>query len=212
MLLELRQISVPPGERVILQDVTWQEFEAILEELGEHRSSRLAYDRGTLEIMVPLPEHEANKELIGDLIKALLEELDIEFCSLGSTTFKNQQMAQGIEPDQCFYIRNEAVVRGKNRIDLTVDPPPDLGLEIDVTSRTHPSIYEILGVPELWRFEKSKLQIDVLRSGNYVEVIESPNFPGLSLVDVLPAYLEQARSIGRNAALKAFRQWVRAQI
>jgi Uma2 family endonuclease len=212
MLLELRQISVPPGERVILQDVTWQEFEAILEELGEHRSSRLAYDRGTLEIMVPLPEHEANKEIIGDLVKALLEELDIEFCSLGSTTFKNQQMAQGIEPDQCFYIRNEAVVRGKNRIDLTVDPPPDLGLEIDVTSRTHPSIYEILGVPELWRFEKSKLQINVLRSGNYVEVIESPNFPGLSLVNVLPAYLEQARSIGRNAALKAFRQWVRAQI
>jgi Uma2 family endonuclease len=212
MLLELRQISVPLGERVILQDVTWQEFEAILEELGEHRSSRLAYDRGTLEIMVPLPEHEANKEIIGDLVKALLEELDIEFCSLGSTTFKNQQMAQGIEPDQCFYIRNEAVVRGKNRIDLSVDPPPDLGLEIDVTSRTHPSIYEILGVPELWRFEKSKLQINVLRSGNYVEVIESPNFPGLSLVDVLPAYLEQARSIGRNAALKAFRQWVREQI
>jgi Uma2 family endonuclease len=212
MLLELRQISVPPGERVILQDVTWQEFEAILEELGEHRSSRLAYDRGTLEIMVPLPEHEASKEIMGDLVKALLEELDLEFCSLGSTTFKNQQMAQGIEPDQCFYIRNEAAVRGKNRIDLTVDPPPDLGLEIDVTSRTHPSIYEILGVPELWRFEKSKLQINVLRSGNYVEVTESPNFPSLSLVDVIPAYLEQARSMGRNATLKAFRQWVREQI
>jgi Uma2 family endonuclease len=212
MLLELRQISVPPGERVILQDVTWQEFEAILEELGEHRSSRLAYDRGTLEIMVPLPEHEASKEIIGDLVKALLEELDLEFCSLGSTTFKNQQMAQGIEPDQCFYIRNEAAVRGKNRIGLTVDPPPDLGLEIDVISRTHPSIYEILGVPELWRFEEGKLQINVLRSGNYVEVTESPNFPSLSLVDVIPAYLEQARSMGRNATLKAFRQWVREQI
>lgn len=212
MLLELRQISVPPGERVILQDVTWQEFEAILEELGEHRSSRLAYDKGTLEIMVPLPEHEASKEIIGDLVKALLEELDLEFCSLGSTTFKNQQMAQGIEPDQCFYIRNEAAVRGKNRIDLTVDPPPDLGLEIDVTSRTHPSVYEILGVPELWRFEEGKLQINVLRSGNYVEVPESPNFPGLSLVEAIPAYLEQARSTGRNATLKAFRQWVREQI
>jgi Uma2 family endonuclease len=131
---------------------------------------------------------------------------------LGSTTFKNQQMAQGIEPDQCFYIRNEAAVRGKNRIGLTVDPPPDLGLEIDVISRTHPSIYEILGVPELWRFEEGKLQINVLRSGNYVEVTESPNFPSLSLVDVIPAYLEQARSMGRNATLKAFRQWVREQI
>ena len=96
MLLELKRITVPPGQRVLLSDVSWQEFEAILDELGEHRASRVAYDNGTLEIMTPLPEHETNKELVSDLVKALLEELDIEFFTLGSTTFKNHDMLNGI--------------------------------------------------------------------------------------------------------------------
>ncbi|MBW4650756.1 MAG: Uma2 family endonuclease [Kastovskya adunca ATA6-11-RM4] len=209
MLLELRQLSVPPGQRVLLHNVTWQELEVILEELGEHRAARIAYDNGTLEIMTPLPEHEGNKEIVGDLVKALLEELDIEFRSLGSTTFQNQAMAKGIEPDQCFYIQNEVAIRGKKRIDLRVDPPPDLVLEIDITSRTHPSIYEALNVPELWRFERGKLQINVLREGKYVESEQSPTFPGMPLAEVIPQYLERSQTAGRNATLKAFRQWMR---
>jgi Uma2 family endonuclease len=128
MLLQLKQINVPPGQHVLLTDISWQEFEAILEDLGEKRSSRIAYDRGALEIMTPLAEHEINKEIVSDLIKVLLEELDIEFCSLGSTTFKNELMNIGIEPDNCFYIQNEAAIRGKVRLDLTVDPTPDLAL------------------------------------------------------------------------------------
>jgi Uma2 family endonuclease len=194
-----------------MQDVTWQEFETILEELGDHRSARLAYDNGTLEMMMPLPEHEDDKEIIGDLIKALLEELDIEFRSLGSTTFKKSQ-TQGLEPDQCFYIQNEGAIRGKKRIDLSVDPPPDLAIEIDVTSRTHPSIYEALGVPELWRFDQGKLQINVLQDGSYALVAESPNFLGLPLCEVLPHYLAESKIIGRNKVLRAFRRWVREQI
>lgn len=212
MLLELKRLSVPPGQRVLLKDVSWQEFETILEEMGEHRASKLAYDKGTLEIMNPLPEHEANKEIIGDLVKALLEELDIEFLTLGSTTFKNQDMAQGIEPDQCFYIQNEAVVRGKKRIDLAFDPPPDLAIEIDVTSRTHPSIYEALKVPELWRFEKGKLQINVLVDDSYVESNPSPNFPGLPLIEVIPNYVEQSQIVGRNRTWRALRTWVRESV
>jgi Uma2 family endonuclease len=211
MLLELRRINVPPGQRVILDDVTWQEFETILDELGDHRGSRLAYDNGLLEIMMPLPEHEDDKEIIGDLIKALLFELDIEFRSLGSTTFKKPR-AQGLEPDQCFYIQNEATIRGKKRIDLSVDPPPDLAIEIEITSRTHPSIYEALQVPELWRFERGNLQINVLEFGQYKEVEESPNFPGFALKQMIPHYLLQSKTLGRNKVLKAFRQWVREQI
>lgn len=212
MLLELKRITVPPGQRVLLTDVSWQEFEAILEDLGEHRAARVAYDNGTLEIMTPLPEHERQKEIIGDLVKALLEELDIEFCTLGSTTFKNQQMVKGIEPDNCFYIEHEALVRGKDRLDLTVDLPPDLALEVDVTSRTHPTIYEALRVPELWRFEKRKLQINIWQHGKYVVSETSPNFPNLSLVEVIPQFLEQSQTLGRNKAMKAFRAWVREQI
>jgi Uma2 family endonuclease len=171
----------------------------------------VAYDNGILEIMTPLPEHEDDKESIGDLLKALLEELDIEFRTLGSTTFKNQQMLQGIEPDQCFYIQNEALIRGKKRLDLQVDPPPDLVLEIDVTSRTHPSIYEALKVPELWRFEKGKLQINVLRDGNYIVEAESKIFPGLP-IETLTQYSQQSKILGRNATMKLFRQWVQQWI
>ncbi|MEH2439799.1 Uma2 family endonuclease [Nostoc sp.] len=212
MLLELKRIHIPPGQRVLLRDVTWQELETILEDLGEHRAARIAYDRGILEIMSPLPEHEYDKEIIGDLVKALLEELDIEFRCLGSTTFKNQAMAQGIEPDQCFYIKNESKIRGKRRLDLEVDPPPDLALEIDITSRTHPNIYEALKVPELWRFNKGKLQINVLRDGHYVESQQSLNFPRFNLVEAIPQYLKQSTIAGRNSTLKAFRLWIQTQI
>jgi Uma2 family endonuclease len=208
MLLELKRIHVPPGQRVILENVTWKELETIIEELGEHRAARIAYDRGRLEIMSPLPEHEFDKEIISDLVKALLEQLDVEFISLGSTTFKNQFMAQGIEPDQCFYIKNEAVIRGKKRLDLTIDPPPDLALEIDITSRTHLDIYQDLKVPEVWRFENGILQINILQDGVYVESKSSLNFPNLPLIPVIPQYLEKSRTMGRNATLKAFRNWV----
>lgn len=212
ILLELKRIHVPPGQRVLFSDVTWQELETILDDLGEHRAAQIAYNRGILEIMAPLPEHEDDKEIISDLVKALLEELDIEFRCLGSTTFKNQAMAQAIEPDQCFYIKNESKIRGNKRLDLTVDPPPDLALEVDVTSRTHPNIYEALKVPELWRFNKDKLQINLLRDGHYVESLESSNFPKLPLVEVIPQYLGQSKTAGRNATIKAFRLWVQQHI
>lgn len=211
MLLELKRIHVPPGQKVLLENITWKELEAILTELGEHRATRIAYNRGMLEIMAPLPEHEFDKEIISDLVKALLEELDVEFISLGSTTFKNQFMEKGIEPDQCFYIQNEAVIRGKKRLDLTIDPPPDLALEIDITSRTHANIYQDLQVPELWRFERGKLQINILENGNYVESQSSLNFPKLPLIKVIPEYLERSRTAGRNAVIKSFRNWVRQQ-
>ncbi len=129
MQLQLKQLDVQPGQRIILRDVSWDQFEQILNDLGSERSSRLAYYKETLEIMVPLPEHENGKENIGDFVKALLEEIDIEFVPFGSTTFKRQNMDAGVEPDECFYIAHEAAMRGRRRIDLNVDPPPDLAIE-----------------------------------------------------------------------------------
>lgn len=212
MLLKIKQLSVPSGNKVLLTDVKWEEFEDILEDLGEERSTRIAYQGRTLEIMTPLPEHETGKVLIADLLKTLMQELDIDYWPLGSTTFKNELMQQGIEPDDCFYIENEARVRGKKRIDLSVEPPPDLALEIDVTSRTHPSIYEALGVPELWRFEKGKLKIYLLENGKYVESQKSKNFPNLPLIEAIPEYLERCSTAGINKTLNGFRAWVREQI
>jgi len=212
MQLELNQLIVLPGHQLLLKDISWQMFEKILEELGETRAARVSYSKGMLEIMTPLPEHEADKVLMGDLIKALLEELDIEFWSLGSTTFKNEAMAQAVEADDCFYIQNEAVIRGKKRIDLSIDPPPDLAIEVDITSRTKFNNYEALRVPELWRYNGRKLQINVLQEGKYLESDTSYNFPNLPIGEVIHQYVEQSRIIGRNSTMKTFRNWVRAHI
>lgn len=210
--LQLQQLSVPPGHRVMFHDVKWQEFEAILEELGNHRASRLAYSRGTLEIRMPLPKHEKAKVILGDLVKILLEELEIDCESFGSSTFKREDMAQGVEPDDSFYIQNYAQMIGKERIDLTVAPPPDLAIEVDVTSKTQLDAYEALGVPELWRYEEGKLQINILRDGKYIESKISPTFPNLPIFEAIPQFIEQSRTVGRSPTLRAFRQWVRQQI
>ncbi len=204
--LQLRQLSVPPGQRLLIQNLEWAEFESILEELGEHRSSRIAYNHGTLEIRMPTPEHEVDKELLGDLVKILLDELEIDCECFGSTTFKGEKMKSGIEPDQCFYIQNHARMRGKRRVDLSLDPPPDLAIEVDVTSKTQLDAYAVLGVPELWRYEKNQLRIDLLQGGFYRQVATSPTFPTLPICELVAEVLAQSRERGRSPALRAFRQ------
>ena len=211
MLLELNQLVIQPGQQLLLKNVSWQMYENILEELGEKRAAKINYSQDLLEIMTPLPEHEDDKVIIGDLVKALLEELDIEARSLASTTFKSESMKTGVEADDCFYIQNEAAIRGKKRIDLSIDPPPDLALEIDITSRTRLNNYEALGVPELWRYDGQSLEINVLESGKYIKSNISRNFPNLALVNVIPEYVEQSKINGRNATIRAFRTWVRSQ-
>ncbi len=208
MQVQLEQILVPPGQQLIMTDVSWLMYEQLLEEFGAKRGSRINYSQGVLEIMVPLPEHEDDKVIIADFVKVLLEELDIEFRSLGSTTFKSETMQRGIEADDCFYIENEAEIRGKKRIDLTIDPPPDIALEIDLTSRTRFDNYEVLGVGELWRFNGRELEINVLQSGKYIQVNQSLHFPGFPLSEIIPQYLERSKSEGRNKIMKAFRGWV----
>jgi Uma2 family endonuclease len=212
MLLELRQLRIQPGQQLLLEDVSWQQFESILAELGEHRAARLSYSHGFLEIMVPLPEHEKAKEIIGDLVKFLLKERSINYDSLGSTTLRSEKMTQGVEPDACFYIQNQAAVIGKNRLDMSVDPPPDLAIEIDLTSRTQLDNYQILGVPELWRYGKQGLQINVLQSGKYIESNFSPTFPDLPIIELVNQYVQQSQVVGSSQAIQAFRNWVQNNI
>jgi Uma2 family endonuclease len=210
--LQLRQLSVPPGHRVMFHDVSWQEFEAILEELGAHRAARLAYSQGTLEIRMPLPKHEKAKVIIGDLVKILLDELEIDCEPFGSTTFKREDMAQGVEPDDSFYIQNYSLMVGKERIDLTIDPPPDLAIEVDVTSKTQLDAYKQLGVPELWRYDNGNLQIDIYQNGEYVKSDVSPTFPNLPILEIIPKFVEQSRLEGRSSALKGFKKWIQDNI
>ncbi len=209
MLLKLQQIIVKPGQQMLLKDVSWQQLENILEEMGDKRAARISYSYGWLEIMVPLPEHEKDKELIGDLVKILLEILQIDFEPFGSTTLKNERMRQAVEPDTSFYIQNQAAVIGKNRIDLNIDLPPDLAIEIDITSRTRFENYEILGVPELWRHTQQGLEIYLLQEGKYIKSQSSPNFPNIPIVELVNEYVQQCLTIGRSQAMRNFRNWVK---
>lgn len=209
MQLQLNQLDVQPGQRVLLR-ISWDEFEQILDELGDRRASRFAYYKGTLEIMVPLAGHEDGKIIIGNLVEILLEELNIEFRNLGSTTFKRRDMVSGVEPGACFYIQNEAEIRGRDRIDLNFDPPPDLAIEIDITSKSEikKDSYQALGVSELWIYDGRSLTINLLQNRQYVETNQSQIFPNLPIVEVIPRYVAQSKVEGRNVAIKAFRAWV----
>ena len=198
------------ADRVVLHNISWQQFENLLVDLGESRAARFAYDDGTLEIMTPLPEHEYYKEALGDAIKDIAEVLDQDYESLGSTTWKREIKKAGVEPDNCFYFQNEPRIRGKLEYDLNQDPPPDLALEIDVTSKSLSrfSIYARLGVPEIWCYDSGELKIYQLQNEGYIEVETSSVFPTLR-VQELPALIEQYRPQGRRAIRRAVREWAR---
>jgi Uma2 family endonuclease len=177
--ISLNRIGISAGQRIYLHDVSWAEFEQILLDLGEKRVTRIAYFAGELEIRMPLPEHERIKVLISNLLVVLLEELDLPWESLGSSTFKNSRMKTGIEPDDCFYLTNFQAIIGKKRLDLDIDPPPDLAIEVDLTSPTQLSAYEALAVPEIWRYQQGTLAIFILTEGHYLESTVSSLFPSL---------------------------------
>ncbi|ERT07693.1 restriction endonuclease family protein [Lyngbya aestuarii BL J] len=207
------QFTKQRADRVVLYNISWQQFENLLIDLGDSRAARVAYNNGTLEIMTPLPEHEYFKQSISIAIEDIAEELDINYESYGSTTWKREARLAGIEPDNCFYFQNESLVRGKLQFDLNQDPPPDLALEIDLTSKSlnRFPIYARLGIPEIWCYEQGKLRIYQLESGQYQEVEQSSIFPMLS-IHQLPELIESYRLEGRRALRRAVRQWVREQV
>ena len=155
-----------------------------------------------------LYEHESSKVTLGDLVKVLLEELDVNYAAAGSTTLKRQDLGKGAEPDDSFYIESCEQVLGKKKIDLNIDPPPDLAIEIDLTSKTQIGIYEALGVPELWRFDSGQLRIDVLRDGKYVQVKKSRIFPDWPVAELARTYIGKAIAAGQGVATKELRKWV----
>lgn len=203
-------LTQPRADRVVLYDISWQQFENLLVNLGESRSARVAYDRGILEIMTPLPEHEYYKETIGIAIQDIAEVLEEDYESLGSTTWKREIEKAGVEPDNCFYFQNESKIRGKLQFDLNQDPPPDLVLEIDVTSKSLDRfpIYARLGVPEIWCYDSGELKIYQLEGENYIEVETSSIFPTIPVRE-LPRLIEKHRSTGRRSLRKAVREWAR---
>jgi Uma2 family endonuclease len=200
-------------QRTVLHNISWETFETLLAETGEHRGSRFAYEDGTLEIMTPLFEHENPKSNFGNFIIALAEELETEIRSAGSTTLKRRIAKRGIEPDNCYYIQNELAIRGKETLNLETDPSPDLAIEIDITSSSvnKLGIYSALGIAELWRYNGRNLKFYQLREGQYVECEFSIAFPIVSVSDI-SRFIQQSKTMGEIALLKSFRAWVRQKL
>jgi Uma2 family endonuclease len=200
--------STPAEQRTVLNNISWETFEALLKDTGEDRGSRFAYDCGVLEIMTPIFEHENPKIQFDRFILVLAEELGVEVRSAGSTTLKRKISKRGIEPDTCYYIQNELAIRGKQTLDLENDPPPDLAIEIDITSSSvnKLGIYSALGVTELWRYDGQNLKFYQLIEGQYVECKFSIAFPIVSVSEI-SRFIEQSKTMGEIALLKSFRAW-----
>ncbi|NER06024.1 MAG: Uma2 family endonuclease, partial [Okeania sp. SIO3C4] len=155
--IPINKIELNPGSLITLNDLTWEQFEAFLEEKEANGiKTRVAYSQETLTIMSPLPAHERPHRIISDIVKVLLDSQERDWEEFGSTTFRKKAKKVGLEPDTCFYIQNAQKMRSRMRIDLTVDPPPDLAIEVDVASKATLDAYEALAVPELWVYTEEK--------------------------------------------------------
>lgn len=204
-------------DRLLLDNVDWRTYTRFLQMFAERPGYRLTYDRGILEIMSPLPLHERCANFLGRLAITLTVELGLPILQGGSTTLRRRRRQRGLEPDRCYWIANEAAVRGKLRLDLRVDPPPDLAIELDVTSSSldRMSIYAALGVPEVWRLDNRTLTFQELGANRkYTAVSQSPSF--LSVLRVTPAdlmnFLALCATQDENSVIRQFRAWVKQQL
>jgi len=205
-----RLTTTPRG--ILLDGVRWETYEALLTDLRD-RPIRLTYDRGRLEIMAPLFNHERCKRQIGRLVETAAEESNMAIISGGSTTFRREDLERGLEPDDCFYIANLPAVLGKETIDLRIDPPPDLALEIDITSSSldRMEIYAALGIPEVWRYDGRRLRVYLLgKNRAYREVRRSRAFPCLDLKRV-GKFIRENVGLDDSNLVKQFRIWLQSQ-
>lgn len=201
--------QLPVDSTLILRNVAWEDYEDLLEAVGEAPGLRIAYDRGTVQIMTLSPEHESYGRLIERLIDRLSARLHVKILFFGSSTLKRKDRGRGAEPDACFYVKTAAAIGRKIQLDFATDPPPDIVVEIDVT---HDSLwkfplYAALGVPELWRYDGAALAMYQLRDADYVPVSASV---ALAVLDAgtLTKFLNLSSSRDQHEILLAFEEWL----
>jgi Uma2 family endonuclease len=203
---------LPEAAVLVREGVTWKQYEQVLEDLDERPGLRVTYDQGRLEIVTTSPVHEFCKKFIARMIYALGDELSLDVEGFGGATWKRKRYMKGTEPDTCFYVANAARIIGKPEIDLNVDPPPDIVVEVDKTNQSLHKfpIYAAFGVPEIWRYDvrRNRAGIYELREGAYAEIPSSSSFPTLT-ADALADFVGQSKTHGQTAALAAFRRWLK---
>ncbi len=200
----------PPEQKVILQGVSWETYERLLAEHPESAGPRFTYDNGWLEVMVLSRKHEKPNRTLALLVEVLAEEMGIDIERVGSTTFRREDLGKGFEPDSAFYIQNATIVSGKGEIDLSADPPPDLVIEVDVTSPSLPKfpIFAAVGVPEVWRCDGSRVQFFRREGDGYTEAEHSVALPPLTS-EAATRFLEESERLKSTAWLRHVRAWAR---
>ena len=204
-------IELPPGSEVILRYQTWPDYEGLLESRRDNAAIKIRFNGHTQEIsiMAPLAGHGRRIDILVDLVKAILRYQGRDWDSSHPVTLKRFQEA-GAEPDACFYIENWQAVLGKDRIDLSEDPPPDLAIELDLSSLTDLAIYQTLAVPEVWIYRQGILTIYRLSSEGYQDSLTSSIFPNIDVKHLLPSYVERAWIAGSSVALREFEVFLRS--
>lgn len=212
-------LKIVPEGRVTLRNVGWETYERLVQEDPDRSAPRFFYDRGELEILSPSFEHEQIARVVAALIEELLVEQEVDVVSAGSTTFNREDLLRGFEPDSCFYFPEKIPqVRGKRRLSLDAgDPPPDLVVEVDITSpsasRLH--IYASLGVPEVWRHDGERLTILGLRrpdtgDAHYAEIPESALLAPVGVpAESLSRFVGEGLTSERPAWTRRVREWAR---
>jgi Uma2 family endonuclease len=201
--------KLPADTTVVMHDQSWEDYEEVLESVGENPGLRISYDEGTLQIMTHSPEHEKYSSLIHDLVRLVSLRLRIKVLTFGSATMKKPRKEKGLEPDDCFYVQTADLIAGKQHIDFTTDPPPDVAVEIDIhhDSLSKFGIYAALGVSEIWRYDEESLIIYHLEAGQYVEMPSSRALPILS-ADVLSEFVGRIQREDQYEILLAFEEWL----
>ena len=208
--LSLKEIAMTAiNQKLILQGISWEFYERILEEYQESNALHFAFDDGFLEVEVPLAKHEIPIRLLSDLVTTICVESDIDFCNFGSTTFRKKAKTKGCEPDTAFYIQNESFIRGILEIDLSINPPPDLVIEVDITSPSlnKMPIYAALGVLEVWLYKGKKVVFYKLYGGVYQETSNSLALPMLDS-KTATKFLESGLTQSSSKWFKEIREWV----
>jgi Uma2 family endonuclease len=208
MATAARAIYADP--QVVLPNVSWETYEKLLEDLADCSVPHLTYDRGVLEIMSPTSEHEEYNRALNSIVELVAAELEVRVRVLGSSTFKRKDLKRGFEPDSCFYVASAQRIRGKKKLDLKVDPPPDLVVEIDITTSSIPKmpIFAHFGVPEVWQYDGSSLRMFKLQRDKYTKIERSLAFPLLT-PRMLEDFLTKSQEREDHPRLVRFiRDWV----
>jgi Uma2 family endonuclease len=203
--------SADSEQRVVLHNISWELYESLLAAHTDRSVPRFTFDQGCLEIVSLSPAHERLSGAIDLLVTIAAEEKRVNLMGVGSTSFRRQDLDRGFEPDGCFYGKNLHRVQGKDEIDLRVDPPPDLAIEIDFTS---PSISKLpimaaIGVPELWLYHNNEWRIFTLQRGNYTEQAESLILPGIT-AELITVLIEVRRTMEPLDWMRRVREAVRS--